>query len=66
MESIIKEHILKYLKDNNILSIKQYGFLPGRFIVLQLLIALDQWIKVIDNGFYVDVIYCDFVKAFDK
>ena len=66
MESIIKDHILKYLKDNNILSKKQYGFLPGRSTVLQLLIVLDQWTEAIDNGFYVDVIYCAFMKAFDK
>ena len=66
MESIIKDHLLKYLKDNNILSNKQYGFLPGRSTVLQLLNALDQRTEATDNGFYVDVIYCDFMKAFDK
>ena len=70
MESIIKYHLLKHLKDNNILSNKQYGFLPGRSTVLQLLLDqwtdLDQWTEAIDNGFYVDVIYCDFMKAFDK
>ena len=41
MESIIKDHLLKYLKDNNILSNKQYGFLPGRSTILQLLNVLD-------------------------
>ena len=66
MESVIKDHLLKYLKDNNILSNKQYGFLPGRSTVLQLLNVLDQWTEAIDNGFYVDVIYCDLMKAFDK
>ena len=66
MESIIKGHLLKYLKDNNFLSNKQHGFLPGRSTVLLLLNVLDQWTEAIDNGFYVDVIYCDFMKAFDK
>ena len=66
MESVIKDHLLKYLKDNNILSNKQYGFLPGQSTVLQLLNVLDQLTEAIDNGFYVDVIYCDFMKAFDK
>ena len=61
MESIIKD-----LKDNNILSNKQYGFLPGRSTVLQLLNVLDQWTEATDNEFYVDDIYCDLVKAFDK
>ena len=66
MESIIKGHLLKYLKDNNFLLNKQHGFLPGRSTVLLLLNVLDQWTEAIDNGFYVDVIYCDFMKAFDK
>ena len=66
MESIIKDHLLKYLKDNNILSNKQYRFLPGRSTVLQLLNALDQRTEASDNRFYVDIIYCDFMKAFDK
>ena len=66
MESVIKEHLLKCLEDNNILSNKQYGFLPGRSTVLQLLNVPDQWTEAIDNGFYVDVIYCNFMKVFDK
>ena len=66
MESIIKDHVLKYLKDNNILSNRQYGFLPGRSTVLQLLNVLHQWTEAIDNVLHVDVIYCDFMKAFDK
>ena len=34
--------------------------------VYQLLNVLDQWTEAIDNGFYADVIYCDFKKTFDK
>ena len=44
----------------------QYGFLPGRSPVLKSLNVLDQWTEAIDNGFYVDVIHCNFMKAFDK
>ena len=39
---------------------------PGRSTVLQLLNVIDQWTEAINNGFYVDIIYCDFIKAFDK
>ena len=66
MELIMKDHLLKYLKNSNILSNKQYGSLPGRSTVLQLLNVLDQWIEATDNGFYVDIIYNNFMKAFDK
>ena len=33
---------------------------------MHLLNVLDQWTEAINNGFYVDVIYCDFMKASDK
>ena len=41
-------------------------FLPGRSTVLQLLNVLDQWTETLGNGFYVNVIYCDFIKTLDK
>ena len=47
------------------LSDKQFGFLGGRSTVLQLLIVLDKWTEILDRGGVVDVIYCDFQKAFD-
>ena len=42
MESILKDYILDFLRENNILSNKKYGFLPGRSIILQLLNLLDK------------------------
>ena len=42
MESILKDYILDFLCKNNILSNKQYGFLPGRSTILQLLNVLDK------------------------
>ena len=30
------------------------------------LYPLDTWTEMLDNGGYIDVIYCDFMKAFDK
>ena len=50
MESILKDYILDFLHENNILSDKQYGFLPGRSTILQLLNVLDKWTEAIDNG----------------
>lgn len=65
MESIIKDSMMKYLTTNNILSNKQFGFLSGRSTVLQLLTVLDKWTEVLNKGNAVDVIFCDFQKAFD-
>ena len=51
---------------NNLLSNKQFGFIWGRSTLLQLLHVLDRWTTILDNGGEVDVIFCDFQKAFDK
>ena len=65
MESIIRDSMMKYLRTNVLLSDMQYGFIGGRSTVLQLLHVLDKWTEVLDTGGYVDVIFCDFQKAFD-
>ena len=65
LESIVRDATLKYLKANVILSEKQFGFLGGRSTTLQLLKIMDEWTKIIDGGGIIDVIFCDFKKAFD-
>ena len=57
--------ILWYLK-NNLISDSQFGFVPGRSCVLQLLVCMEEWTKSLDTGKQVDVIYTDYSKAFDK
>jgi len=42
---------------------KQYGFLKGRFTVLQLLKIVDEWTLHLDTGGQIDCIYMDFEKA---
>ena len=46
LESIIRESLLDYLKTNNILSSRQFGFLCGRSTILQLL-KVRQWIEIL-------------------
>lgn len=65
MEKIIRNHIMKYMKQNKLFSKKQFGFINGRSTSLQLLKVLDEWMDAIDKGCQVDVIYMDFQKAFD-
>ena len=66
MESLIRDKIMNHMKRNKLFSNKQFGFLDGRSTVLQLLVVLDKWTKIIDDGGTIDCIYCDFKKAFDK
>ena len=40
--------------------------MSGRSTVLQVIKVIDNWINVLDKGDTVDVIYCNFMKAFDK
>ena len=65
METIIREKVMKHMTDNNLFSKRQYGFLPGRSTVLQLIEVLDKWTDSLDKGCAVDVAYCDLKKAFD-
>ena len=66
MEEITRDHIMKFLKKTGTLSKKQFGFIAGRSTVLQLLKVMDEWTKIIDEGGEIDVIFMDFMKAFDK
>ena len=53
------------MRENGLISRNQFGFLSGRSTVLQLLKVIDSWTEILDRGGCVDVIYCDFMKAFD-
>ena len=66
METLIRDSLMDYLKRNNILSRLQFGFVSGRSTVLQFLKVMDLWTETLDKGGNVDVVYCDFLKAFDK
>jgi hypothetical protein len=54
-----------HLKQNNIISPHQHGFLSGRSTQTQLLECVNSWSKSLDRGSYVDVLYIDISKAFD-
>ena len=53
------------MHNNNLFTNKQFGFLPERSTVLQLIKILVKWTEEWDKGNDVDVIYCDFAKAFE-
>ena len=51
---------------NHLFREKQFGFIGARSTTLQLLHVLNIWTEILDQGGELDVIYCDFMKAFDK
>ena len=66
IETLIRKHIIDHMKDNQLFSQAQYGFIKGRSTGLQLIKVLDLWTDIIDSGGELDVIYLDFMKAFDS
>ena len=66
MESLIREEVIKHMRDNKLFSPLQYGFIDRRSTTLQLLYVLDEWTEIIDSGGTIDAVYMDFMKAFDK
>ena len=65
-ESIIKNSIVRFLKENNLIKDSQHGFTRGRSCLTNLLDFMEEVTREIDNGNCVDVLYLDFAKAFDK
>ena len=66
MESLVQDKIMKHIRNNNLFSEKQFGFLDRCSTVLQLLVVLDKWTTITDEEESINCIYCDFKKAFDK
>ena len=66
METLVRNALVDYMQKNDLFTDKQFGFISGRSTVLQLIKVLDRWTEILDSGGSIDIIYCDFMKAFDK
>ena len=66
IESIVRDEIVTHLMNQEILSDKQRGFVPGRDCITQLLRCMENWTDMVEKGEAFDVIYTDFSKAFDS
>ena len=65
-ESIIRDTVVKHIKDNLLISDSQHGFRRGRSCLTNLLTFLDKVKSYVDTGDDVDAVFLDFAKAFDK
>ena len=66
MECIIVSQIMKHLKDQNILSDRQFGFRSNHSCESQLFITINDIAKQIYENLQVDTAILDFSKVFDK
>ena len=65
MEHCVKDDIVNHMMRNKLFNTQQFGFIKGRSTVLQLLNVMNSWTKALDRGESIDVVYLDFMKAFD-
>ena len=65
-EKILCAIIMAFLILHNLISEQQHGFVRGRSCQTNILLCLEKWTEIVDNGNSVDVAYFDYAKAFDK
>ena len=66
MERCVHNHVFGYLKENNLLTLHQSGFIPKDSTTYQLLSIYDDFCKSIDNQTVTQAIFFDISKAFDR
>ena len=66
IESIIKDEIVSFMKNNNLLTNIQHGFAPRKSCQANLLSMPKILTDAIEQKFEVDLVYLDFAKAFDS
>ena len=65
MEHCVKDHIVTHVTRNKLFSMQQFGFIKGRSTVVKLLNVMDSLTEAFDRGEPIDVVYLDFMKAFE-
>lgn len=66
MEKWIKKLISTHVDTNSLIPVSQHGFVRNKSCITNLMIAREEWTRIVDSGSPVDAIFVDFSKAFDK
>ena len=66
METVLRDKIVTFLENNNLIKDSQHGFRNKRSCLTNLLDFFHDVYNLYDNTRAVDIIYLDFQKAFDK
>ena len=64
-EKVIRNAVIKFLEENNLLNPNQHGFRRMMSCLSQLLDHFDLLIEILQSSNNADVVYLDFRKAFD-
>ena len=65
-EKIVFKYLFNFLRDNNKISLKQSGFMPGDSTVYQLVHLYHLFCEALDNKKDIRITFCDISKAFDR
>ena len=66
MEKCVQKHVFTFLRENNLLTISQSGFIPGDSTTYQLLTIYDDFCKSLDLGQTSQAVFFDISKALDR
>ena len=66
MEGAIKSHTMKHLVNNKLISTYQHRFVNKRASVTNLLLSQEFITLSLQKNNWVDILFTDFEKAFDK
>ena len=66
LEKIVHKHLFNFIRDNNILTTLQSGFVPGDSTVNQLVDIYNTFCHSLDQGKEVRAVFCDISKAYDR
>ena len=65
-ERAVFKYVFNFLRDNNVISLKQSGFMPGDSTVYQLTYLYHIFQEALDCQKDIRVVFCDISKAFDR
>lgn len=65
IERIIKDKMVRYLEQNQLISPHQHGFVRFKSCVTNLMETLDIVTESLNRGFAVSIVFLDLMKAFD-
>lgn len=66
LEGIVRNRMMDFLVENNLVSPKQHGFVSRRSTVTNVLRSLNSWFNSVNDRKIIHAAYLDFAKAFDS
>ena len=57
---------MSFLTRNKLITPQQHGFVKGRSCQTNIMLCMEKWTQILDEGKNVDVTYFNYAKAFDK